>query len=174
MDLRIEMDWCQRSRQLWLAARDVNTRFFHQLATRRRRMNRISCLKIGDHVFSKQSSIEQALADHFRLFYRQSPRAWWRWLASGATGLTSTQQQDLITPFLEEEVKVAIRAPGPDNIPIFFDIECWDAVGPVVMATIEDFRAGRCNMSQINRAYIVLIPKVQGAEQIGDFRPISL
>ena len=65
-------------------------------------------------------------------------------------------------------------APGPDGLPIFFYIKCWDAVGPEVMAMIEDFWAGRCNMSQINRAYIVLIPKVQGAEQIGDFRPISL
>ena len=29
-------------------------------------------------------------------------------------------------------------------------------------------------MDRLNRAYIVLIPKVQGAEQIGDFWPISL
>ena len=42
------------------------------------------------------------------------------------------------------------------------------------MATIEEFRAKRCNMDRLNRAYIVLIPKVQGAEQIGDFQPISL
>ena len=109
MDLRIEMDWRQRSRQLCLAAGDANTRFFHQLASGRRRMNCIRRLKIGDHVFSEQPSIGQALADHFRLFYRQSPLGRWRWLASGATSLTSTQQQDLITPLLEEEVKVAIR-----------------------------------------------------------------
>ena len=42
------------------------------------------------------------------------------------------------------------------------------------MATIEDFLAGRCNMDRLNRAYIILIPKVEGAEQIGDFRPILL
>ena len=143
-------------------------------------MNCIRRLKIRDQVFSEQSSIGQALSDHFKLFYRRSLPGWWRWLASSATILSSTQQQDLITPFSEEEVKVAIRglnsegAPGPDGIPIFFYSECWDAVGPEVMATIEDFRAGRCNMNRINRAYIVRIPKVQGAEQIGDFRPISL
>ena len=38
--------------------------------------------------------------------------------------------------------------------------------------TIEDFWAGRCNMDRLNRAYIILIPKVEGAERIGDFRPI--
>ena len=65
-------------------------------------------------------------------------------------------------------------APGPDDIPIFLYIQCWDTVGPEVMETIEDFRAGRCNINWINRACIVLITKVQGAEQIGDFRLISL
>ena len=42
------------------------------------------------------------------------------------------------------------------------------------MATIEEFWTRQCNMDRLNRAYIVLIPKVQGAERIRDFRPISL
>ena len=42
------------------------------------------------------------------------------------------------------------------------------------MAALEDFRASRCNMDRLNKAYIVLLPKVQGAEQIGDFHPISV
>ena len=65
-------------------------------------------------------------------------------------------------------------APGPDNILVFFYKDCWDIVGHEVMAALEDFRANRCHMDRLNRAYIVILPKVQGAEQIGDFRPISL
>ena len=42
------------------------------------------------------------------------------------------------------------------------------------MALIEEFRDGRCNMDRLNKAYIILIPTVEGAELIGDFRPISL
>ena len=53
VDLRIEMDWRQRSRQLWLAAGDANTQFFHQLANGRRWMNCIRRLKIRDQVFSE-------------------------------------------------------------------------------------------------------------------------
>ena len=40
-DIRIEMDWRQRSGQLWLAAGDANTRFFHQMANGRRHHNNI-------------------------------------------------------------------------------------------------------------------------------------
>ena len=77
-------------------------------------------------------------------------------------------------------MKAAIRglnsegALGPNGIPVFFDLECWDVVGVEVMALIEEFRAGRCNMDRLNKAYIILIPKVEGAELIGDFKPISL
>ena len=39
LDLRQEMDWRQRSRQLRLAAEDANTRFFHQVASGCRRQN---------------------------------------------------------------------------------------------------------------------------------------
>ena len=37
VDYRFEMDWRQRSRLLWLAAGDANTRCFHQSANGRRR-----------------------------------------------------------------------------------------------------------------------------------------
>ena len=81
----------------------------------------------------------------------------------------------MIAPFSENEVKVAIRglnseaAPGPDGILVFFYLECWDVVGAEVMATIEDFKVSQCNMDRLNKAYIILLLKVEGAELIGDF-----
>ena len=179
-DLRIEMDWRQRSRQLWLSAGDANTRFFHQAANGRRRQNCVRKLRIGDNMFSDPLAIGQAVADHFRAFYRRGPPNQWRWLATGASTISTAQQHELTLPFSEDEVKQAIRglnaegAPGPDGIPVFLYLECWDAIGAEVMATVEDFRAGRCNMDRLNRAYIILLPKVEGAEHIGDFRSISL
>ena len=180
VDLHIEMDWRQRSRQLWLTAGDANTRFFHQVANGRRRANNIRRIQIGDQTYSERTSIGQALADHFRDFYRRGPTCRWRWRATGAATLLPSQQQQLTVPFSEEEVKKAIRglngegAPRPDGIPVFFYSDCWDTVGPEVLATLEDFRVGRCNLDRLNRAYIVLIPKVPGAEHVRDFRPISL
>ena len=180
VDYRIEMDWRQRSRLLWLAAGDTNTRFFHQTANGRRRQNCIRRLPIGERTLSDQSSIGQAIADHFREFYRQGPTNQWRWLATGASVLSPVQRQELIASFSDDEVKAAIRglnsegAPRPDGIPVFFYLECWDVVGAEVMAMIEDFRVGRCNMDRLNKAYIILLPKVEGAELVKISRFLSL
>ena len=122
----------------------------------------------------------QALAAHFRNFYGHGPRNRWRWTPTTASTLPPLLQQQLICPFSLEEVKAAVwglnseGAPGPDGIPIFFYKECWNVVGPEVMAVLDEFRGNRCHMARLNRAYLVLIPKTAGAEHIGDFRPISL
>ena len=150
------------------------------MANGRRRLNNIRRLRIGEHPLSHQAAVAQALAQHFRVFYRRGPPNRWRWLATGASLLTSCQQQQLVLPFSEDEVIAVVRglnsegAPGLDDIPVFFYKDCWDTVRHKVMAALEDFRASRCHMGKLNRAYIVLLPKVQGAKQIGDFRPISL
>ena len=68
-DLKIEMDWRQRSRQLWLAAGDANTWFFHQVASGKRRLNRIHSIRVGDRTYSGHSAVETAIVKHFRAFY---------------------------------------------------------------------------------------------------------
>ena len=79
-----------------------------------------------------------------------------------------------------DEVRATINglnaegAPGPDGIPVFFYNQCWDRVAPDVMALMNEFHARSARMDSIHRAYIALLHKVQGAEQVGDFRPISL
>ena len=174
------MDWRQRSRQLWLAAGDANTRFFHQVASGRRRLNRIHSIRVGDSTYTGHAAVGTALATHFRAFYRKGPRNKWEWTGEGAASLSVGQQERLTRPFTEEEVKAAFQglngegAPGPDGIPVFFYQQCWDIVGPEVMATIEDFCIGMCNMDRLNKGLLVLIPKCQAAEQVGDFRPIAL
>ena len=92
-------------------------------------------LRIGEHVLSHQAAVAQALAQHFRDFYRRGPPNRWRWLATGASVLTLCQQQQLTTPFSEDEVIAVVRglnnegAPGPDGIPMFFYKDCWDTKG---------------------------------------------
>ena len=61
LDMRLEMDWCQRFRQIWLAARDANTRFFHHVTNGRRQQNHVRRLRIDDRIHSDETSVGQAL-----------------------------------------------------------------------------------------------------------------
>ena len=164
-DLKIEMDWRQRSIQLWLASGDANTRFFHQVASGRRRLNRIHSIWAGDRSYIGHATVGTAIANHFRAFYRKGPRNKLEWTGEGAAILFAGQQDQLTRPFTEEEVRATLQglngegALGPDGIPVLFYQKFWDLVGPEVMATIEDFRIGVCNMDRMNKAFLVLIPK---------------
>ena len=125
-DLRIEMDWRQRSRELSMSTGDANTRFFHYMANGRRRHNDIRLLRIGDRVLSDQAAVGQVFAEHFRDFYRRGPTNQWQWMATGTSVLDLCQQQQLNLPFSEDEVKAVVQglnnegAPGLDGILVFF------------------------------------------------------
>ena len=92
-----------------------------------------------------------------------------------------TNQRDiLIRPFTLEEVQFAIAglkgegAPGPDGLPVLFYKEFWALVKGDVMAALEELRSPQANMERINKSYLFMLPKRQGAESVNDYRPISL
>ena len=99
LDLCHEMDWRQRSCQLWLAAGDASTRFFHQVANGRRRQNHIQRIRIGDRVYRGHASIGQALVDHFRAFYCRGLPNKWNWTPTTISTISLMQQQHLSHPF---------------------------------------------------------------------------
>ena len=42
------------------------------------------------------------------------------------------------------------------------------------MATLEELRSPQANMEKINKSYLFMLSKRQGAESINDYRPIAL
>jgi hypothetical protein len=84
-------------------------------------------------------------------------------------------------PVTEAEVKSAIdqmpsdKAPGPDGYTGAFFKKCWDIIKGDLMIVIllfGDLHAE--NFHYLNSSNIALLPKKDGAEEVGDFRPISL
>ncbi|WVZ49731.1 LOW QUALITY PROTEIN: hypothetical protein U9M48_001062, partial [Paspalum notatum var. saurae] len=90
------------------------------------------------------------------------------------------QQDALIAPFYEQKFGNALKSinknsvPGPDGFGAGFYSAAWNFIKPVVMSFADGFYKGEIQLSRVNRAYIVLLPKKQGALQPGNFRPISL
>ena len=84
-------------------------------------------------------------------------------------------------PFIEQEIKNTInhmlgdKASGPDGFTGTFLKTCWDIIKHDIMEAANAFHSLRSpSLQLINSANIILIPKKDGADKVGDFRPISL
>ena len=98
-----------------------------------------------------------------------------------ALGIAQHDLSDLEAPFTEEELRKVIyqmtsdKAPEPDGYTGAFFKATWDIIKDDIVAAANNFHALRCSgLQMINSANIILLPKKDGAEEITDFRPISL
>jgi mannosylglycoprotein endo-beta-mannosidase len=84
-------------------------------------------------------------------------------------------------PFEEAEIVRAISqlppdcAPGLDGYTCIFFRKCWQIIRGDVMAAVYSLHALRCgDLNLLNKANIVLVPKKDGADNVSDYRRISL
>jgi mannosylglycoprotein endo-beta-mannosidase len=86
----------------------------------------------------------------------------------------------LIRSFLPEELDQVLKetktntAPGPDGFPVIFFKSFWSLVKPLVLQLLNGFALGVIDISRLNFGILSLIPKVPGADDIKQFRPIAL
>jgi hypothetical protein len=66
------------------------------------------------------------------------------------------------------------KALGLDGFSMAFFQDCWGVVNRDFMAVFSEFHDRAKFVKSINSTFIALIPKVHGAKEIMDFRPISL
>ena len=114
---REEVFWQQRSRSIWLSARDKNTRFFHQRASQRRRKNNIEGLHDSDETWHIDSDrIAKIAKDYYRqLFTSSNPTNMEGVLDVVDRVVTDEMAHSLIQPYIEDEVRVALFQMHPSK-----------------------------------------------------------
>ncbi|KAJ9682618.1 hypothetical protein PVL29_018523 [Vitis rotundifolia] len=175
-----EITWRQKSREVWLEEGDRNTGFFHKMANAHRRRNNVDRIKINGAWLTEENGIREGIANAFRLLL--SNPGDWRPSVSGLQfdTLESLDASALEIPFTEEEVFNALlgcngdKAPGPDGFSMAFWQFAWDFVKADVMCFFKEFYDNGKFVKSLNATFMVLIPKKAGAEDLGDYRPISL
>jgi hypothetical protein len=88
--------------------------------------------------------------------------------------------QALLADLTDEEIGDALfqigplKAPGPDGLPVHFFQRNWGLLKKEVCGAIKHFFSVGTIPEDFNMTKIVLIPKTSDANDLKDFRPISL
>ena len=166
----------------WLKAGDSNTKFFHSQVQQRKRTNAIVGLLNNDDIWcTDETQIEGIEVNYFEELFRSTqPVNPNDTLSAVESVVTMDANQNLLRPFLAEEVRAALfemhpsKAPGPDGMSSFFYQKYWHIVGNYVSHAILSVLNSGNILRKINLTHISLIPKKKNLERISDFRPISL
>ncbi|RVX18958.1 Transposon TX1 uncharacterized 149 kDa protein [Vitis vinifera] len=175
-----ETHWRQSSRELWLREGDKNTGFFHRMANAHRRNNSMDKIKINGRWLEEEREVREGVVNAFQQLLSEDQS--WKSDIEGLQlkSLNHAEAEGLEQPFTEAEIHLALmgmngdKAPGPDGFTVAFWQCCWEFVKEEIVDVFKDFYEDKSFAKSLNSTFLVLIPKKGGAEDLGDFRPISL
>ena len=176
----------QKSREVWLREGDKNTGFFHKMTNSHRRRNCLSKIKINGTWLTKEQEIKGGRGGGgggggvFKNLLTD-PGDWHPSMEGlDFNRIDVEEAARLEEVFTEEEVFSALsdlngdKAPGPDCFSLSFWQFSWDFVKEEVMGFLKEFHEHGRFVKSLNSTFLVLIPKKADAEDLRDFRPISL
>jgi hypothetical protein len=94
--------------------------------------------------------------------------------------LSDTDRSFLTAPFTINDIKKVVfemkhnSAPGPDGFPVEFFQNFWDLIQMDVWNLFKDFYVGNLDIERLNYGMVTLLPKVDIAVDMKNFRPICL
>ncbi|XP_031091035.1 uncharacterized protein LOC115996030 [Ipomoea triloba] len=173
--------WRQRAKQHWLRGADANTKFYHRYASARKKKNTLSKLKNDEGVWVEGDAMQSVILNYFNDIFHSSGSSLVESFFNGITPRVSqTDNNYLLRPFENEEVKEALfsmfpdKAPGPDGMNPGFYQHYWDVVGGDVTSFVLDCLNSGSFPEGLNATNVVLIPKKSVPQTVSDLRPIAL
>lgn len=170
--------WYQRSRCRWLQCGDRNTSYFHNFASSRERTNSILQITHEGREITNQAEIIHLFCTSMQSILGESSQV----LNFDVTALYP-QRNDLTrlgSNFTESEIETAVRglasnkACGPDGLPNEFAKNYWPQLKGELSALITAFFDHSLDLTAVNRANIIFIPKKEHPKKTSDYRPISV
>ncbi|KAK1277944.1 hypothetical protein QJS04_geneDACA014426 [Acorus gramineus] len=143
-----EVEWRQRSRELWLKEGDNNTKFFHKAANHRKRINKICQIRSEGVLVEDPAEIEELLINHFTCALIKH-RGWIPdWVDEDLRKVPDELWADLEAPFTINEIKKVVfgtdpdKDPGPNGFGLRFFQTFWSIVQDDLFEMFHEFFSG--------------------------------
>ncbi|GKU95921.1 hypothetical protein SLEP1_g9218 [Rubroshorea leprosula] len=171
---------CQKSRQKWLQEGDANSKYFHGCIVKRRRRNGIEGVVKNEAWVEEVPEVKKVIKELFELKFQEQE---WDRPSLELNQLKQLSPEDnswLTAEFSKEEVKAAVwncngsKSPGPDGFNFNFIKKMWPTIKQDIVDFVKEFWANGRLVKGSNSSFIVLIPKKESPQGLGDYRPISL
>lgn len=175
-----EISWKQKAREKWIEEGDRNTRYFHSLASHRRRCNPVEKLQIVNKFVSGNDYLREGAMNFFQQLYIEEFLLQPTLDELHFNQISEASRCFLEEEFTDEEILDSLRScnrdkvPGPDGFNIKFIQEFWLLLKTDLVKMFREFHQAGSFVKSLNSTFIVLIPKMEGANDIKQFRPISL
>ena len=177
---RKELYWAQHSRDQWLKSGDKNTRYFHTIASIRRRKNSLRSIKSKGKILSEPDEIKKEAVNFYTDLFKEDFQSRPTFENLGFKSLTEAQAQLLTAPFKHEEIDAVVdscnpsKAPGPDGFNFKFIKAAWYTIKHDIYNAVQIFWSTGELPKGCNVAFIALIAKTECPEGFHDYRPISM
>ena len=175
-----EVHWRQLSREIWLREGDRNMGFFHRMASAHRRNNILDRVKVNGEWLSEEQEVREGIVNTFQQMLSEDME-WKAEIERLQIDRINQQEAEILEVlFTETEIHTTLmemngdKAPGPDGFTITFWQNAWDFTQEEILDMFKEFHEHNSFVKSLNNTFMVLIPKKSGAEDLGDFRPISL
>ena len=144
------------------------------------RKNTLAKIKINGVWLFEERELREGISRAFQTLLTDNLS--WRAELDGLSfsTLNPNDARNLELPFREEVVFTALndmkgdKASGPDDFTLTFWQDSWQFVKAKIMELFYDFFVSETFTRSLNTTFLVLIPKKGEAEDLKDFRPISL
>jgi hypothetical protein len=178
-----ELKWYQRSKAQFLLEGDANTRYFHSVANGRHRKKLIHSLVQEEGTIEGHEQLKSYITSYYKKLFGAPEECTISLDESRIADIpqvTPEENNFLTAPYSEEEVRKAVfmmehnKAPGPDGFPAEFYQSFWDVIKEDLLPLFADLSAGHLDLFRLNFGEIILLPKINDAERIQQYRPICL
>jgi hypothetical protein len=162
---------------------DANTRFFHLVANGKHRKQFIYRLEDDNGVAISSDRIKCHITNYCKNLFRIPEQTEITLMEDQIHDIPQVSDEEnviLIADFTENEVREAVfqmehnKSPIPDDFPAELYQVFWGVIKDDLLAMFHDFHKDSLDLFSLNFGIIALIPKIENATKIQQYRPICV